>query len=220
MNLIASLLKSSWTYVIIIIGALLAMLWITRTELANTKIAYAITKNNEVAAKTEMKKWEDRYGQEHAKTIMFNQNLTDFKLEADSQTLELIKIIKEQNYDIRKLRQASYVTTAVTTQLTKEIQTKLPDTVVDLSNKDIKNVITLSPYRISSDIEFYNTQYLLFSDSTIKTFIPRRYDFFLKRWFQQKEKTTVVKAEVINSNPLMKVNKQKFIHIIGKKEDD
>lgn len=204
--LIALMVVAGWIY----IGVL-------NTKLNNTTAALNIATNNEKAYQMGLQKWEDRYGQEHAKTIMFNENLTSFKTSQDSITQKLVTIIGDQAVDIKKLRQASLIQTKVTTTLTREVQTKLPDTVVDLSNKNVKNIITLTPYRISSDIEFYNDQTILARDSVYKTYIPRRYDFFLRRWFQHKEKNTAVLMEVINSNPLMKTEQQKFIHFIKDK---
>lgn len=219
MNLILTFLWKNKFIVgsLILIGGLYFYNIKLQQELSDTQTALASTSNNMKAYQAGLVKWEDRYGQEHAKTIMFNENLSAFKTSSDSITKKLISIIKDQGISLDKLKSASIIQTKVTTSLTKEIQTMLPDTSIDLSNKDIKNIIRLSPYRVSSDIEFYNTQAIIATDSIYKVYTPYRYKFFLKRWLQHKEKETLVNMEVINSNPLMKTQQQKFIHIIKEK---
>lgn len=216
MTIILKFLKANWLLVTVIILALgvFAQLTYTQKQLDLTRTQLSISDNNAKAYEFGMKKWEDRYGQEHVKTIMFNDNLTNFKTSQDSITQKLISIIKDQGISLNKVRQAALINTKISTVLSKEILTRLPDTVVDLSNKDIKNIVTLSPYHISSEIELYNTQSIIATDSTYKIFLPHRYDFFLRRWFQEKRKETLVNMEVINSNPLIKTEQQKFIHII------
>lgn len=212
------LLKFKWYIAaILIVGGLFTYTQILKKQLEDTRVVLQLATNNEKAYAAGMKKWEDRYGQEHAKTIMFNESLITFKENQDSTTRKLVSIIKDQGYSLDKLRMASLVQSKLSTTLTKEIQTKLPDTTIDLSNKHIKNLITLSAYNITSDIEVYNDQAILFNDSTYKIFIPYRKKFFLARWFQQKQKETLVTAEVINSNPLWKTQQQKFIHIVKDK---
>jgi len=212
--MITFLLKYKWIILgILLVGSLVLYNIKLAQDLGDTKLALGLAKNNEKAYAYDMKKWEDRYGQEHAKTIMFNESLTDFKTNQDSITKKLVSIIKDQGYSLEKLRMASLIQTKVSTTLTKEIQTRLPDTTIDLSNKWVKNVITLSPYKISSEIEFKNDQTILWQDTTYKVFVPYRKDFFISRWLQKKYKETMVTAEVINSNPLWKIQNQKFINI-------
>ena len=213
---------NNWT--VVVIGLLVAGLiglnvynGILADRLALTQVELGIANNNVLAYKASTTTWTDRYGQEHAKNIMFVTSLTDFKKGGDSIQNELVDIIKQQGTQLNKLQAAALIQTKVTTSLTKEISTKLPDTVIDLSNANIRNVLTFTPYSIKSDIELWNKQTILATDSTYKIYLPRRYKFFIRRWLQEKQKETLVNMEVINSNPLIKTTQQRFFHIIKEK---
>ena len=94
-----------------------------KESLQLTQAKLEISSNNEIAYKAGMVTWEDRYGQEHAKTIMFNENLTSFKSSQDSVTKKLVSIIKDQGIALNKLQSASLLQTKISTVLTKEIKT-------------------------------------------------------------------------------------------------
>lgn len=155
--------------------------------------------------------YKDRYGQEHAKSIMFNQTLNEFKNSTDSINRRMHNLLKQQDKKLKNLETALYHVTEVDTTLTKIINIPtMPDTTLDLSNEHITNIIKLSPTLVSSKVSLEDE--LIGSFDYKRETVKPPHKFFLFRWFQKRH--TIVEADIMHTNPIIKNKSQRFIKII------
>src|SRR5690606_9324328 len=126
---------------------------ILRTKLKTKTIQLEYAQTNMKAYERDVEVYKDRYGQEHAKSIMFNQTLNEFKNSTDSINRRMHDLLKQQDKKLKNLETALYHVTEVDTTLTKIINiATMPDTTLDLSNEHITNIIKLSPTLVSSKV--------------------------------------------------------------------
>ena len=200
----------------IIIGAIFLLLTATvviqYSALKKTREDLEVSRNNEKAYANGVTLWQDKYDQEHAKSRVFEENLASFKASSDSINKKILKQLELQGVKLRKLDQLVYQEVKIDTSLAKVINIPtMPDTIIDLSNQWIKNIITLSPLQVKSDIEIESEVYGTFTKK--KETINTANKFFLFRWFQRKH--TIIEADFYNTNPLIKTKNQKIIQIVN-----
>lgn len=173
----------------------------------NKQAEYSVEVNNRKAVEAETKVWEDRYGQEHARTIQFKQSLDDFKTSKDSVTLALIQLAKVNKINIKSLQQVSSGTYKIDTTILRHVKAIAGDTTIDFSDKDMVNTFNYKNGVASSHVALIDTESTFWS--THKETIEARKKFFLWRLFQKKQ--TVVQVDVIHTNHMIKPLKSKFI---------
>ena len=200
-------------YVIIglIILILSSIVIVQRINLQKTRENLEVSRNNEKAYANGISIWQDKYNQEHAKTRVFEESINSFKNSADSVNKKILKQLELQGIKLKKLDQIVYQEVKIDTSLNKIINIPImPDTVIDLSNQWVTNVLTLSPTLVKSDIKLENELFGTFTKKkeTIQT--PKK--FFLFRLFQRKH--TVIEADFYNTNPLIRTKNQKIIQIV------
>lgn len=212
----------------ILIGAIIIMAGVIafqQKKIVNTMSLYTTSVANEKAAAEGLVIYKDKYNREHARTRAYTYTVDDLKSANDNLTVKLRNTIKESDIKAKNVTQAGIIRTEVDVTLTGEIKPQVVtiidtikkdtlkkvvsvlDTTINLSTKDVTNIITIKNNKIESKISIENEQSIITS-SKKETVKPRK-KFFLWRWFQKKHWVTQV--EVINSNPLIKTKEQKFI---------
>jgi len=190
----------------LIIAGALAFYFQTQ-RLNEAKDNYSVAAANEKAALKTTLIWQDKYEQQHSRNQQFDYTVAEFKNSQDSTTRKLYEQILLNRKNIKNMIQASYTKTVVDTVLQAKLELAIPDTTIDLSNKQLTNIISFKRGVLYSKVRLTNEQYVYW-ESKNETIKPRR-KFFIRRWFQQKH--TITEVEVINSNPLVITEKQKFI---------
>lgn len=201
-------------YVIIglIILVLASIVTIQRIDLRKTKANLEVSRNNEKAYATGVQIWQDKYNQAHAKTRVFEESMSSFKSSTDSINKKILKQLELQQIKLRKLDQIVYQEVKIDTSLAQVINIPtMPDTVIDLSNQWVKNIVTLSPVLVKSEIELESELYGTFTRKR-ETIQPAK-KFFLLRWLQRKH--NVIEADFYNTNPLIKTKNQKIVQIVN-----
>lgn len=183
------------------------IVYVQTKRLEKSNEQYEISSANEKAALRGTLTWKDKAGLEHSKSVQYENTLREFEYAQDSITKEMYKMLKSTDIRLKKLTQAGYVRTTVDTVLQSNTVFAVPDTTVDLSTKDIINIITFKQGALTSKVGIENSQFLYWSSHKETIEPPRK--FFLRRWFQKKHDITEV--EIVNSNSLFKVKEQKFV---------
>ncbi len=181
--------------------------WLEHKAYVDKQAEYSVEVNNTKAQQAQTKIWEDRYGQEHSRTIQFKESLDEFKTSKDSITMSLIQLAKINKINIKNLQQASRTTFTVDTTILRHVKAIQGDTTIDFSDKDITNIFTYKEGVASSRVALKDSA-STFLTTHRETIDPPKKLFFL-RWFQKKQ--TIIQAEVIHSNHLIKPTSQKFI---------
>jgi hypothetical protein len=197
----------------IIIGAIVLAVgggsfgYINYERYLDAKAAYSVEVNNSKAEAANTKIWEDRYGQEHSRTIQFKESLDDFKSAKDSITLALVQLAKINKINIKSLQQVSHSSFRVDTTILRHVKAIQGDTTIDFSTKDLVNTFTYKGGIASSHVGIIDTESTFWSAHKETIAPPDK--FFVWRWFQKKQ--TVVQVDVIHSNTLVKPTSAKFI---------
>lgn len=169
------------------------------------------TTNNIKALERGVEQWRNKHGQEVSRSLQFEYTLSEFKNSTDKLNLELKELLKKQDIKLNKLEQIIYAHQSVDTIIYREIDIPtMPDTTLDLSDKNITNIIKLSPTRVSSQVALTNEVLLPMTARRETIGAPKK--FFLFRWFQKKH--IIVEGSWINTNPLITNKEQRFIKII------
>lgn len=200
----------------VIIGVLIITLllstnyFIKKINSIQTKLE--ISRNNEKAHQKGIEIWRDRYGQEHAKSIMFAETVESFKKVNDSVTTRMLDLVEQQNIKLKSLERLAYTQTKISTILERDISIPtMPDTTIDLSTPHIKNILHLSPLRIASDISLENETLTTMTIKKEPVGLPKKtvVGKLFQKWFGKKH--IVIEGETIQTNPLIETGNQKFI---------
>lgn len=163
--------------------------------------------NNRKASEYGVQKYRDDLNRSHASTLALYQSLSEVK----SQNEELYELIKQTNANLRRVEGAVSVESTNTTIIKREIQIPtMPDTTLTLIDEWSTVNIDLSPSKVGIDLVVRDKLIGVF-DTKKETVKPPK-KFFLCRWFQKKH--TVVKLEVMNTNPNVEIENVEFIKIV------
>lgn len=208
-----NLLTNKYTIIVVLVVALFFTRQYYVSKLESTQNKLEVARNNEKAYQKDIELWKDRYGQEHAKSIMFIETVEGFKRATDSTSRRMTALVEQQNIKLKNLERLSYTKTSVNTVLGKDVEIPtMPDTILDLSTEWVKNKIHLSPLNVSSEISFIN-ETLTTMTARKEPIAPRKKTFFgklIQDIFAKKH--IVVEGETIQTNPLVETKEQRFIH--------
>lgn len=207
-----SQIKNYILYIIIALTLTLGGLYLyekNRRQVAESELVIEV--NNRKAAERGVEIWKDEAGRSHAQSLEYIYTLSQFKNSTDSVNKRLLERLSSTDAKLRNVEKLLEVNNESKVSLGKDIFIPtMPDTTIDLSDDWTRNIITLSPTRVNSDIFSRDTLFGVFT-SHKETVLPRK-KFFLCRWFQKKH--TIVEVELMNMNPNVEITNQKLISII------
>lgn len=191
----------SYVLLIAIIGILFAYNRKLFKDLSNTttiKDAYEIENSNLQRAKMEMK-----------------MTLADLELSIDSLNQKMLAVVKDNKIKTKRIQNLQYQLEHIEkadTVFIRDTIFKEPGFVLDtcLMDKWAKTDIHLQyPGTIAVKSEFNNEKYVIINTKRVP--IKKR-KWFLPRWFTRKH--TVVEVTVVDQNPYVKTEKQRYIEIV------
>ena len=198
-----------WAVLLLIILIFCGITYIQYNNVKNLKSELSISKSNEKAFIAENNGLKDE-------NIAFKFTIDQLNYFNDSLTTKMNEVRKELKLKDRDLKQMQYILS--TAQKTDTI--KLRDTLFIDKTLKIDTLIGDQWYNIRLGLQYPNII------STTPTFVSEKYiivnnkketinppkKFFLARWLQKKHK--IVEVEIVEKNPYIENNQQRFIEII------
>ena len=178
-------------------------------SLEKTQKRYSISRNNEKAFAI-----ENNNLKEDIRVFQFNVSQLEYL--NDSLTTEMNRVRKELGIKDKNIRQMQYLLS----DMQKRDTIVFRDTLFVDTTLDIDTVIGDEWYNLELGLKYPNiittnpsfkSEKYIFMSSKKETIEPPK-KFFLLRWFQRKH--TVVEVDIIEKNPYIKENRNRFIEII------
>lgn len=212
---ILKIVKSRWFQIpaLVLIGYVIIASLNGRLETAKSQLE--ISRTNEKALNKGLELWKDRYGQEHAKSLLFTETIEQFKEKTDATSKAMMDMLNKQDKNIKNLEFLYYKESGLDTTTRIRTVTVMPDTVLDFSIKPhLVNVVTLKGYDASAYVKLTDSL-LLRGDARREPIGPIKKTVvgkLLQNWFGKKH--TVVEVDAVHTNPLLKTSNQKYIKIL------
>lgn len=214
-SIILKVLKSRWFQIpaLVIVGYVIIASLSTKLETAQNQLK--IAKNNEKALNAGVELWKDRYGQEHAKSLLYVENLQNLRQRTDDASKAMMEMLDKQDKALKNLKFIYYKQSGLDTIVRINTVTVLPDTVLDFSLKPhLTNVVTLKNNSASARVALQDSL-LLRGDARKEPVGPRKKTVvgkLLQNWFGKKH--IIVEVDAVHTNPLLKTSNQKYVEII------
>lgn len=195
--------------IILLVIGLLSYIGILERTNRKLQDSISILKSNEKAFLSEIDSLQGR-------NIVYKLTVDQLKSTNDSISCKIREVLSELKIKDRKLKGAGYIKEVARTNDTIIISDtifKNPEFRMDTVIKNNWYCIDMGLYypdTISLNISFSSEKYIVTSIRKETVNRPKR--FFIARWFQRKHEVLVV--DVIEKNPHISIQKQRFIKII------
>lgn len=214
-SIILKVLKSRWFQIPVLLIAGYIIIASLHNRLETAKNQLEIARTNEKALNKGVELWKDRYGQEHAKSLMFTENLAAFRQRTDATSKAMMEMLDKQDKALKNLKFIYYKESGLDTTVNIITTTVLPDTVLDFSLRPhMTNIVTLKGNAASAKVVLKDSL-LLRGDARKEPIGPPKKTVvgkWLQNWFGKKH--IIVEVDAVHTNPLLKTSTQKYVEII------